>query len=340
MNPSTRCVVLGRCCPTTPWSCLSRPARRSRCATSCACRGRARTTSAPAAAWASASPPRSACVRRAGPPGGVRRRRGLGAVRDPGVLDGGRLRRAGDVPRAAQRRVRDPEVVRDDGERVRRAGLDLPALDCVAVALGYSVESSRVADGDELRDALERGSPPPSPRSSRCAWRRGWRWPSSARARGAAARSPPRRAAAARGGTPGPACSRVGQERALLLGLDALGDRLHLQRAGEVERRAEQAVARSSSGARRRKPRSIFSTSTARSRSRASDEWPVPKSSIARRTPSVRSSTRTGSTHDGSRIATDSVISTIQRRVQAVLGDAPAERLDERWGRRTGAARR
>lgn len=33
-------------------------------------------------------------------------------------------------------------------------GLDLPALDCVAVASGYGVEARRVADRDELREAL------------------------------------------------------------------------------------------------------------------------------------------------------------------------------------------
>jgi benzoylformate decarboxylase len=36
-------------------------------------------------------------------------------------------------------------------------GLDLPALDCVAVASGYGVASSRAGDADELRAALEQG---------------------------------------------------------------------------------------------------------------------------------------------------------------------------------------
>jgi benzoylformate decarboxylase len=36
-------------------------------------------------------------------------------------------------------------------------GLDLPALDCVAVAAGYGVEASRAGSADELRDALARG---------------------------------------------------------------------------------------------------------------------------------------------------------------------------------------
>ena len=57
-------------------------------------------------------------------------------------------------------------------------GLDLPALDVVAVASGYGVESTRVAGRDELRDALERGDRARAGRrSSRCAWRPGWRWP-------------------------------------------------------------------------------------------------------------------------------------------------------------------
>ncbi len=46
-----------------------------------------------------------------GAPGGVRDRRGLGAVRGAELLDGGGLQSAGDVPRAAQRGVRDPQVL-------------------------------------------------------------------------------------------------------------------------------------------------------------------------------------------------------------------------------------
>ncbi len=46
------------------------------------------------------------------PPGRLRARRGLGAVRDHRLLDRGRVRRPGQVPRAAQQRVLDPQVVR------------------------------------------------------------------------------------------------------------------------------------------------------------------------------------------------------------------------------------
>ena len=55
------------------------------------------------------------------PAGRVRARRGLGAVRDPGAVDRGRLRRAGHVPGPAQRGVRDPQVVRRDRAGHRRA---------------------------------------------------------------------------------------------------------------------------------------------------------------------------------------------------------------------------
>ena len=53
---------------------------------------------------------------------GVRARRGLGPVRDPGLLDRGGLRRPRDVPGPAQRGVRDPQVVRLDRVGHRRAG--------------------------------------------------------------------------------------------------------------------------------------------------------------------------------------------------------------------------
>ena len=56
------------------------------------------------------------------PPGGVRARRGLGAVRDQRLLDGGGLQGAGHVPDPAQRRVRDPEVVRAGRAGHGRAG--------------------------------------------------------------------------------------------------------------------------------------------------------------------------------------------------------------------------
>ena len=53
-------------------------------------------------------------ARRARPPGCLRRRRGLGAVRGHRLLERRRLRRAGDLPRSAKQRVRDPQVVRGD----------------------------------------------------------------------------------------------------------------------------------------------------------------------------------------------------------------------------------
>ena len=55
-------------------------------------------------------------------PGRVRARRGLGAVRGAELLDGGGLQSPGDLPGAAQRRVRDPEVLLAAGGGPGRAG--------------------------------------------------------------------------------------------------------------------------------------------------------------------------------------------------------------------------
>ena len=155
MSGTEAMAALARRCPTTGSSCSRRPRARSRCATSCGSRGPAGTTSAPAAGSASASPPRSASqLALPGPAGRLRRRRGLGAVRDHRVLERGRLRRAGHVPRPAQRRVRDPQVVRDGGGGEGAPGLDLPALDVAAVAEGYGVPARKVAGAEELRAAL------------------------------------------------------------------------------------------------------------------------------------------------------------------------------------------
>ena len=69
--------------------------------------------------------------RAAGPPrpaGGVRSRRGVGAVRDHRTVERGRLQAAGHVPRAAQRGVHDPQVVRD----VRAGGGGARASTCPA----------------------------------------------------------------------------------------------------------------------------------------------------------------------------------------------------------------
>ena len=123
MSPSAAIAALADVFPDDGIVVLESPASDVRDARrGCGSRGRARTTSAPAAASASALP---AVARRAAgparPPGGVRAGRGLGAVRDPGVLDRGRLRHPRDLPRAAQRGVRDPQVVRRDRAGHRRA---------------------------------------------------------------------------------------------------------------------------------------------------------------------------------------------------------------------------
>ncbi len=61
-------------------------------------------------------------ARAAGAAGRVRARRGLGAVRDHGAVDRGRLQAARHVPRAAQRGVHDPQVVRRVRAGAGRAG--------------------------------------------------------------------------------------------------------------------------------------------------------------------------------------------------------------------------
>ena len=79
--------------------------------------------------------------------------------------------------------------------------------------------------------------------------------------------------------------------------------------------------AASSSGISATNERSIFSRSTGIRHSRASDEWPVPKSSIAIRKPCSFSASSTACVRAGSAITVDSVISTIIRR-----GSTPATR--------------
>ena len=62
---------------------------------------------------------------------------------------------AGHLPRPAQRRVRDPQVVRRGRAGAAGApGLDLPELDVAAVAEGYGVNAHRAKERDEVRDAL------------------------------------------------------------------------------------------------------------------------------------------------------------------------------------------
>ena len=119
---------------------------------------RAATSSAPAAASATACGGDRRAARPARPPGGLRARRGLGAVRDQRVLDRGRLQGAGHVPGPAQRGVRDPQVVRrdragDGRARARPAGArdrrDRPGL--------RHRRPRSVRGRDELREALDDG---------------------------------------------------------------------------------------------------------------------------------------------------------------------------------------
>ena len=152
---------------------------RSRCATGCASRARPATTSAPAAVWASAWPPRSACSSPAGPAGRVRARRGLGAVRDHRVLDGRGLPRPGHLPRPAQRRVRDPQVVRARwrASAARRASTCPPSTS--RRPRGYGVRSRRAWVATTCTRRWARRSRRPSRASSRSRSRPAWRWPDS-----------------------------------------------------------------------------------------------------------------------------------------------------------------
>ena len=101
-------------------------------------------------------------------PGRVRARRGLGAVRDHGAVDGGRLPRAGHLPGAAQRGVHDPQVVR----RARagdaaRPGLDLTGLDVAARRRGLR---RALAGGVRRRGARPRRCARRSPCRTARAW--------------------------------------------------------------------------------------------------------------------------------------------------------------------------
>ena len=114
-------------------------------------------------------------ARPAGAAGGVRGRRGLGAVRGHGVLERGRLQRAGDLPRAAQQRVRDPQVVRRASSGSTGApGLDLPALDTAAIARATGSAARRVEGARRAaRGAGARRSAPGGPSWSRSGSRPG-----------------------------------------------------------------------------------------------------------------------------------------------------------------------
>ena len=150
--------------PTTASSCSSRPPAPWRCATSCACRrpGSYYFGAGGGLGFGLRGRDRRA-ARPARPPGRLRARRGLRPVRDPGAVDRGRLRRPGDVPRPAQRRVRDPQVVRRArvGGRARRAST-CPSSSAPTLARGYGVavaagrESRRAARRAERRDRLRR----------------------------------------------------------------------------------------------------------------------------------------------------------------------------------------
>ena len=112
MSGSEAMAALKDAWPDEGIAVLECPPRRSRCATVCGCPSQAATTSARAAAWGSGSRPRSECSSPSRAAGRVRARRGLGAVRDHGAVDGGRLQGARHLPGAAQRGVHDPQVVR------------------------------------------------------------------------------------------------------------------------------------------------------------------------------------------------------------------------------------
>ena len=141
-RPSTR--ARPRSSPTTGSSSSSRRRARSRCATSCASRGPAATTSAPAAGSASASPPRSACSSPS-PTGrssacSARARR---STRSRAFWSAA----AYDVP-VTFLVLRNEEYAilkwfAEVEEVTGAPGLDLPALDVAAVAAGYGLNTRR-----------------------------------------------------------------------------------------------------------------------------------------------------------------------------------------------------
>ncbi len=121
------------------------------------------TTSAPAAASGSAWPAAvGRPARRAEPPGRLRDRRGLGAVRGDRALVGGRIRRPGHLPRASKRGVLDPQVVRRPRGGLGRPG-PRPALP------GHGGDSRRlrveVANGREGSTSSARSCRRRSPQS-------------------------------------------------------------------------------------------------------------------------------------------------------------------------------
>ena len=102
-------------------------------------------------------------ARPARPAGRLRARRGLGPVRDHRLLERRRLRRAGHLPRPAQQRVRDPQVVRRASSRSRAR----PASTCrrsTSPASPPATASARAGSSgrDELREALARRRSPPT----------------------------------------------------------------------------------------------------------------------------------------------------------------------------------
>ena len=100
----------------------------------------------------------------------------------------------------------------------------------------------------------------------------------------------------------------LAEEGAVLLGLDALGDRVHPERARQRQDRRDDRRGARSSGTRPGSCGRSSRMSTFIARRRASDEWSAPKSSIAAR-PSAFTSRTTLSVRSGSRIAARSVIS-------------------------------
>ena len=143
-------------CPTTGSSCSSRPRAR------CALRNQLRLSRPGCYYFGAGGGLGFGLVGRgrrparpARPPGRVRRRRGLGPVRGQRLLDA----RPPTTSRSRSSCCATTSTRSSSGssaiESVTGApGLDLPALDCAAIAAGYGVDSHQGRGRDELHEAL------------------------------------------------------------------------------------------------------------------------------------------------------------------------------------------
>jgi len=82
-------------------------------------------------------------------------RRWLVPVLGTGGLDGGPAQATYRVRGLPQRRILDPQVVRQLEEAPGVPGLDLPGLDIVSVAKGFGLRSVQANTAEEIRDQFK-----------------------------------------------------------------------------------------------------------------------------------------------------------------------------------------